>query len=139
MEDILASIKKVIAEEKEMRTVAPPVAQPQYEAVEAVLMVWGPGAGQLENDWAFDYLPRLTGDLGDSIMLISSTGMLIVVGVVRPPWLEAVVDHEGVLTATVAEALNRMLEEGFRHLPVLETGDLVGIVSLRDLSRGSSG
>jgi preprotein translocase subunit SecY len=27
-------------------------------------------------------LPRLTGDLGDSIMLISSTGMLIVVGVV---------------------------------------------------------
>ena len=41
--------------------------------------------------------------------------------------------------ATVTEALNRMLEEGFRHLPVLETGDLVGIVSLRDLSRGSSG
>ncbi len=41
--------------------------------------------------------------------------------------------------ATVSEALDRMLEEGFRHLPVLDTGDLVGIVSLRDLSRGSSG
>ena len=36
--------------------------------------------------------------------------------------------------ATVAEARDRMLEEGFRHIPVLENGRLVGIVSLRDLS-----
>jgi CBS domain-containing protein len=40
--------------------------------------------------------------------------------------------------ATVADALNRMLQEGFRHLPVLEAGALVGVVSLRDLSRGSA-
>ena len=33
-------------------------------------------------------------------------------------------------------ALDRMLEEGFRHLPVLDGGALVGVVSLRDLSRG---
>ena len=40
--------------------------------------------------------------------------------------------------APVAEALDRMLEEGFRHLPVMEGGALVGIVSLRDLSRAGS-
>jgi CBS domain-containing protein len=40
--------------------------------------------------------------------------------------------------ATVADALDRMLEEGFRHLPVLEGGELVGMVSLRDLSRGNA-
>jgi CBS domain-containing protein len=39
--------------------------------------------------------------------------------------------------ASVAEALDRLLEEGFRHLPVLENGELVGMVSLRDLSRGN--
>jgi CBS domain-containing protein len=32
------------------------------------------------------------------------------------------------------EALDRMLRDGFRHIPVLEDGRLVGIVSLRDLS-----
>ena len=36
--------------------------------------------------------------------------------------------------ATPAEALDRMLEEGFRHIPVVDDGRLVGIVSLRDLS-----
>ena len=36
--------------------------------------------------------------------------------------------------ASVAEARDRMLEEGFRHIPVLENGRLIGIVSLRDLS-----
>jgi CBS domain-containing protein len=39
----------------------------------------------------------------------------------------------------VADALDRLLEEGFRHLPVLENGELVGMVSLRDLSRGNAG
>jgi CBS domain-containing protein len=36
--------------------------------------------------------------------------------------------------APIVEARDRMLEEGFRHIPVLEDGRLVGIVSLRDLS-----
>jgi CBS domain-containing protein len=40
--------------------------------------------------------------------------------------------------ASVTDALDRMLEEGFRHLPVLEGGKLVGMVSLRDLSRGNA-
>jgi CBS domain-containing protein len=38
--------------------------------------------------------------------------------------------------ASTSEALDRMLTEGFRHLPVLDGGALVGVVSLRDLSRG---
>jgi CBS domain-containing protein len=40
--------------------------------------------------------------------------------------------------ATVTDALNRMLEGGFRHLPVLDGAALVGVVSLRDLSRGDA-
>ena len=32
------------------------------------------------------------------------------------------------------DALDRMLRAGFRHIPILEDGRLVGIVSLRDLS-----
>lgn len=40
--------------------------------------------------------------------------------------------------AQVTDALNRMLEGGFRHLPVLDAGALVGVVSLRDLSRGNA-
>jgi CBS domain-containing protein len=36
--------------------------------------------------------------------------------------------------AKIVEARDRMLEEGFRHIPVVEDGRLIGIVSLRDLS-----
>jgi CBS domain-containing protein len=37
-------------------------------------------------------------------------------------------------SATATEALQQMLASGFRHLPVVEDGRLVGIVSIRDLS-----
>jgi len=40
--------------------------------------------------------------------------------------------------ADVASARDLMLDRGFRHLPVLENGVLVGIVSLRDLSAHES-
>jgi CBS domain-containing protein len=33
-----------------------------------------------------------------------------------------------------AEALRTMLDHGFRHLPVVENGKVVGMVSMRDLS-----
>jgi CBS domain-containing protein len=36
--------------------------------------------------------------------------------------------------ASAAEALDRMLEEGFRHLPVVEGERVVGVVSIRDLT-----
>lgn len=40
--------------------------------------------------------------------------------------------------ATVGEAMDRMLDGGFRHLPVMEGRMLVGIVSMRDLARSIS-
>ena len=36
--------------------------------------------------------------------------------------------------ATVGAALDRMLEGGFRHLPVVEDGRVIGMVSMRDLA-----
>jgi CBS domain-containing protein len=35
----------------------------------------------------------------------------------------------------VQQALDTMLERGFRHLPVVEDGKILGIVSMRDLTR----
>jgi CBS domain-containing protein len=40
--------------------------------------------------------------------------------------------------ASVGDALDRMLDGGFRHLPVVEGGTLVGVVSMRDLARSIS-
>jgi CBS domain-containing protein len=37
--------------------------------------------------------------------------------------------------ATAAEALNQMLFGGFRHLPVVDRDDVVGVVSMRDLAK----
>jgi len=37
--------------------------------------------------------------------------------------------------ATAGEALDVMLSGGFRHLPVMDRGSLVGMVSMRDLAR----
>jgi CBS domain-containing protein len=39
---------------------------------------------------------------------------------------------------TVDEALQTMLDRGFRHLPVLDGDRVVGVVSRRDLSRATS-
>lgn len=40
---------------------------------------------------------------------------------------------------TVAEALNRMLFGGFRHLPVMEGDSVVGMISMRDLAKSMAG
>ena len=37
--------------------------------------------------------------------------------------------------ATVEEALRLMVDGRFRHLPVVEDGELVGMISMRDISR----
>ena len=39
----------------------------------------------------------------------------------------------------IQEALNTMLERGFRHLPVVDGESILGIVSMRDLTRAGSG
>jgi CBS domain-containing protein len=39
----------------------------------------------------------------------------------------------------VAEALDLMVEGNFRHLPVAQNGRVVGVVSMRDLTRASRG
>ena len=39
----------------------------------------------------------------------------------------------------VVDALRRMLKGGFRHLPVVADGHVVGVVSLRDLARSLAG
>lgn len=50
------------------------------------------------------------------------------------PWMTR--DPETIdLDADARDARDLMLERGFRHLPVTDRGALVGIVSLRDLSR----
>jgi citrate synthase len=42
-------------------------------------------------------------------------------------------------TVDVARALQTMRERGYRHMPVTRHGDLVGVISLRDLSRVVTG
>jgi CBS domain-containing protein len=37
--------------------------------------------------------------------------------------------------ATVGEALDLMLAKGFRHLPIVEAGTVLGVVSMRDLAK----
>jgi CBS domain-containing protein len=41
--------------------------------------------------------------------------------------------------ADVHDALDRMLSGGFRHLPVVRDGKVAGLVSMRDLSKATSG
>jgi CBS domain-containing protein len=41
--------------------------------------------------------------------------------------------------ADVHDALDRMLTGGFRHLPVMDGDRVVGLVSMRDLSKATSG
>ncbi|HEX8100908.1 MAG TPA: CBS domain-containing protein, partial [Actinomycetota bacterium] len=41
--------------------------------------------------------------------------------------------------ASADEALQTMLSGGFRHLPVVEGEQVLGVVSMRDISRASAG
>lgn len=41
--------------------------------------------------------------------------------------------------ADLGEALQRMLDASFRHLPVVDGGALVGMLSMRDISRVQAG
>jgi CBS domain-containing protein len=52
---------------------------------------------------------------------------------------EAMTKHPHTVDAgtELGDALDRMLEHGFRHFPVTADGRVVGIVSMRDLTRGT--
>jgi CBS domain-containing protein len=41
--------------------------------------------------------------------------------------------------SAVQDALDRMLSGGFRHLPVMDGDRVVGLVSMRDLSKATAG
>lgn len=41
-------------------------------------------------------------------------------------------------SASVEDALQTMFDGGFRHLPVAEGGEILGMVSMRDLSRATA-
>ena len=41
--------------------------------------------------------------------------------------------------ADVQDALDRMLSGGFRHLPVMDGDQVVGLVSMRDLTKATTG
>jgi len=47
--------------------------------------------------------------------------------------------HTATAEEDTHEALSAMLAFGFRHLPVMDHGDVVGVVSMRDLTRELSG
>jgi CBS domain-containing protein len=38
----------------------------------------------------------------------------------------------------IGDAIRIMIEGGFRHLPIVKDGDLVGLVSLRELLKASA-
>lgn len=40
--------------------------------------------------------------------------------------------------ATMGEALDRMFDGGFRHLPVVDGGRVIGMVSMRDLAEATT-
>ena len=73
--------------------------------------------------------------------IITERDVLISVGAGQDPDAESVADHltrEVVFAApdwSLEEAASAMVRGGFRHLIVLEHGDTVGILSVRDVVR----
>ena len=73
--------------------------------------------------------------------IITERDVLISVGAGEDPDVESVADHltrEVVFAApewSLEEAATAMVRGGFRHLIVLERGDTVGILSVRDVVR----
>ena len=78
---------------------------------------------------------------GNGPGIITERDVLISVGAGEDPDVESVADHltrEVVFAApdwSLEEAATAMVRGGFRHLIVLERGDTVGILSVRDVVR----
>lgn len=77
----------------------------------------------------------------DVVGIITERDILRAVARALVPWSTPVSECMTAEPATVtpfttaSKALSTMLTHGFRHLPVVGDGGLVGIVSLRDLAR----
>ena len=73
------------------------------------------------------------------IGIITERDVLRAVANGRVPWstkIEDVMTSEPICappTIDVREATSLMMEHGFRHLPIVENGKLIGILSLRDI------
>jgi CBS domain-containing protein len=78
---------------------------------------------------------RLIGILTERDMLKAMAGRVLTSDARAREWMTA-----DPITAApdtpLEEAQATMLENGFRHLPVMEDGELVGIVSMRALASG---
>jgi CBS domain-containing protein len=73
--------------------------------------------------------------------IITERDLLLAVGAGKDPDTEKVADHmsESVISAAPDWSLERAAEEmvrrGIRHLAVVERGELVGVLSMRDIVR----
>lgn len=78
---------------------------------------------------------------GEGVGILTERDVLASVGAGQDPDTEHVRDHltdELVFAApswTLEQAADAMVRGGFRHLVVLERGDVVGILSVRDIAR----
>jgi CBS domain-containing protein len=79
---------------------------------------------------------RLIGNLTERDLLRAVAGRVHTSEARVREWMT--VDPMTATEATSAdEAMRTMLEQGFRHLPVIEEGRTIGVVSLRELMRAA--
>lgn len=82
---------------------------------------------------------------GAVVGIITERDLMLAVARGRVPWNTKVDDcmtREPVVVPPligIHEAIKMLFEGGFRHLPVVDEGQLIGIVSLRDLLRAVEG
>ncbi|HEX2054634.1 MAG TPA: CBS domain-containing protein [Actinomycetota bacterium] len=83
-------------------------------------------------------------DSGKLVGIVTERDVLRAVAHGRVPWSTKIADvmtHDPVSVppeTETAEAIQIMLKGGFRHLPICVDGDLVGLVSLRELLRAQA-
>lgn len=94
-------------------------------------------AARRMHEGEFSCLPVVSGD--DLLGIITERDLVEALAVEDRPETSTVFSHMSELPETVgpdddcADAVTKMLSIGCRHLPVMEGGRMVGIVSARDL------
>ncbi len=93
-------------------------------------------AARQMHEGGFSCLPVVSG--GDLLGIITERDLVEALAADERPEASTVFSHMSEAPQTVgpdddcAEAVTKMLSSGFRHLPVIEGGKIVGIVSARD-------